>query len=670
MGQRHQLFVIARIGRHYRSLAAVHHQWLYGMTAIRICLRLLRGFGDPANHRALTRELAVAARYYESHPPPKSGPSGADWNDPTQPFPFIMTCLVVGASCDPDSGYCDHVSQEAFGMAFDEGDNNNGITIIDITDPAAPRYCFVDFQGMESERRVPLDTPLSAWTYVLAYYDRADVMVQSSMDVMRAIDPFPLVDIATLQSAWPGGEWKAALESEPDTSGLLGKITRSLGAAFTTTASHLSSAHSAPGSIQAADSITSVNAAGSGSLLSASITTLLEDAMSTPDVDMALLDGPLQLSSFLPTMRNFLVTHCDRVAQSPSAVPLLQLAFAEQDHVDLSPFVGLSVDKIKAVLQHPSVSEAVQVVSFPVDLSASPADLADALPHRHLTELYHIGDVAGWDAAANSSFFAHLMADTDHSVSRPVVGSMFRLGLREQSWLPHSDLSAPAPGYALQLMYQSPEEYGDGQVVDTFFLGDALLSPTRLVAGLYNVFRMHTQSIGMGQGKIMQFALALASAPPRLWPRDGIQVSPLPAEMLQDQRRVYREGNTKAMRDILQETWTPLVMRLQSRSARKYCVAVVRAKKTIRATKLEADSLTLDDIEVLGLEDFLERMTLGSSTGLKELNKSFIEFAEDTTRYESGAVLPTVTVDAMSAGEALSMMKKALAQSDEAPKGD
>jgi hypothetical protein len=35
MGQRHQLFAIAKIGGRYRSLAALHHQWLYGFTALK-----------------------------------------------------------------------------------------------------------------------------------------------------------------------------------------------------------------------------------------------------------------------------------------------------------------------------------------------------------------------------------------------------------------------------------------------------------------------------------------------------------------------------------------------------------------------------------------------------------------------------------------------------------
>ena len=46
-------------------------------------------------------------------------------DDSYVPFSFIATCLIVGASFSLD-GYFHDVSVESFGMAFDEGDNNNG----------------------------------------------------------------------------------------------------------------------------------------------------------------------------------------------------------------------------------------------------------------------------------------------------------------------------------------------------------------------------------------------------------------------------------------------------------------------------------------------------------------------------------------------------------------
>lgn len=50
-----------------------------------------------------------------------------------------------------------------------------GITIFDITDLSTPRYCFVDFHGMESHRSVQLMSPLDADAWMRAYDDVDEV---------------------------------------------------------------------------------------------------------------------------------------------------------------------------------------------------------------------------------------------------------------------------------------------------------------------------------------------------------------------------------------------------------------------------------------------------------------------------------------------------------------
>ena len=124
MGQRHQLFVIARVNGRYRTLCVIHHQWLYGQTALKRCLGTLRIFADPANRIPLQQELIAAQRHDEDF---WSNPKTLSSDETTHaPFPFIATCLIIGASFDPNDGYQHNVSIEPFSMAYDEGDNNNG----------------------------------------------------------------------------------------------------------------------------------------------------------------------------------------------------------------------------------------------------------------------------------------------------------------------------------------------------------------------------------------------------------------------------------------------------------------------------------------------------------------------------------------------------------------
>ena len=151
MGQRHQLFVIARAGKHYRSLAAIHHQWLYGVSALRSCLRLLRIFSDPANRLALKHELDLAAAFFKNQPPPTEPAAYRRAESTICPFPFILTCLAIGTSYDSKTGQVQAIHELQYDMGYDQGDNNDGITVLDITDLDNVRYCFVNFGG-ESPR--------------------------------------------------------------------------------------------------------------------------------------------------------------------------------------------------------------------------------------------------------------------------------------------------------------------------------------------------------------------------------------------------------------------------------------------------------------------------------------------------------------------------------------
>ena len=149
MGQRHQLFVIAKIANRYRGLAVFHHQWLYGDIALERCLRILTIFSAPANRLPIQQELTAARRLDEEFwTKPRS------WEDFEVPFPFITTCLLLGASFDVNEVYNSRVTLEPFNMAFNGGDNGDGITIIDITNLTHVRYCFVFWRDWRSKGEV------------------------------------------------------------------------------------------------------------------------------------------------------------------------------------------------------------------------------------------------------------------------------------------------------------------------------------------------------------------------------------------------------------------------------------------------------------------------------------------------------------------------------------
>ncbi|KAI4267736.1 MAG: hypothetical protein L6R38_008118 [Xanthoria sp. 2 TBL-2021] len=155
MGQRHQLFVVAKIRNRYRTLAVAHRQWLYEMGPVERCLRLIQIFQAGPNQIPIKQELRAACEKDDDF-----------WTtDSMQPFPFIATCLLVGSSFEPEDGYQHRVHSLPFNVTLDQIDNNDGITIIDLSDTKNIRYCFAFLDDWPQK---PLK-PLSANGYLVRY---------------------------------------------------------------------------------------------------------------------------------------------------------------------------------------------------------------------------------------------------------------------------------------------------------------------------------------------------------------------------------------------------------------------------------------------------------------------------------------------------------------------
>ncbi|KAF8487935.1 hypothetical protein JB92DRAFT_2661113, partial [Gautieria morchelliformis] len=97
-------------------------------------------------------------------------------------------------------------------------DYDDGVTVIDITDLSSPAYCFVSLRGLEAAKvRVPLSIPLTAETYVRAYYplpseknfgsvEEKEVNDEVQQDVEKHISLFRgirLIEPWVLYSTWP-----------------------------------------------------------------------------------------------------------------------------------------------------------------------------------------------------------------------------------------------------------------------------------------------------------------------------------------------------------------------------------------------------------------------------------------------------------------------------------
>jgi hypothetical protein len=197
MGQRHQLFIVSKIQDRYRTLAAVHHQWLYGASATKACWRILQILEHQANKRLINHELAYAATR-----PDEWWDNLGDDDHQMTPFPVTTTCLLVGAGIDPrpESPYQHDVFPLSIATTLDEVDNNDGITVIDISDLNAVRYCFIFLRN-------PM-APITGIQYYRTYYKQDGPDIPQPAD----LEAWDLVYIEALRDLWPHESWEEAEE--------------------------------------------------------------------------------------------------------------------------------------------------------------------------------------------------------------------------------------------------------------------------------------------------------------------------------------------------------------------------------------------------------------------------------------------------------------------------
>jgi len=163
MGQRHQiyLFVQERKGllkhKGKRLGFGLHHQWLYGETAGTQALRMM--------------EYQAKASKETYHP--LNGTLLYNGDEPRQ-------VLKAMYQINPETGYysdsLSELNEYEKGQVErpDTGDNNDGITVFDFTDPKKPTYCMMNICGQEKNSECVYDlpelTPVSIEEYVRTYY--------------------------------------------------------------------------------------------------------------------------------------------------------------------------------------------------------------------------------------------------------------------------------------------------------------------------------------------------------------------------------------------------------------------------------------------------------------------------------------------------------------------
>ncbi|EAU84356.2 hypothetical protein CC1G_01352 [Coprinopsis cinerea okayama7 len=196
MGQRHQAFLIAKVIpkkgdtiAKYRCVAAVHNQWCYGKLPLVYAHQF---YVLAKKHEATILLREELAKYAENNAV-----------DSDIPCPYA-TKLLEQAFTEARSVTGDMVSlNQAFALDVSKGtyyyDNDDGITVIDVTDPQNLSLCFLQFDETK---------PLTPELYLRGYYpikrmsDFPDAE-KLNLETIANLDHIPLLPMTALAETWP-----------------------------------------------------------------------------------------------------------------------------------------------------------------------------------------------------------------------------------------------------------------------------------------------------------------------------------------------------------------------------------------------------------------------------------------------------------------------------------
>lgn len=260
-----------------------------------------------------------------------------DWRDCLPEFPFITTCLVLGAGADLEKGYVSNVMPEPWNLEFNGGDNNDGITAIDITALMHIRYCFVywdlatgasddedngnDEHASELAQKPDLNmVPLTGEDYLGIYYKPADVSTDMQ-DTIERLRKHPLVDSKSLEQTWPKGSWRTREENRLDNVDSIIYETSNL-------------------SLKTGPQLGSLAEIA----MEGTIKRLLND-------DDDLQDEVEMLPAFLPSLRQYLQWHPEVVSSCRYGYDMLKRALKDSPYLDLHSYPDLSEEQILGLVR-------------------------------------------------------------------------------------------------------------------------------------------------------------------------------------------------------------------------------------------------------------------------------------------------------------------------------
>ncbi|CAG9976946.1 unnamed protein product [Clonostachys byssicola] len=621
----HQFFAIAKAGQYYRLLAGVRHMCLWGMATLRQCLHVLHIFSHCENRLALQQELRFAEDYFRNSDPPSvsSAPTWYSYFGPC-PFPFITTCLMMGAALNPETLHAGVVNEEPYRFPFHVPGSRHGITIIDITDLDNVKYCFV-----HSAATMPIPVPvpgrpcsrfqpLTGWQYAMNYYRQDDMNLQSAINLPNALEEKSLVDIEALVGELSIPPFPLATSSSsPLTHMTLVSDTWP----YTTWSDYrpILPAASPPIPRQVPKS-----------LLEISLVKVVDVILSSNDLSdfKAVKDTLEVLPNIRLLLREYLLRRAKDVGRTKPSLLLLAFAYEGENTLDWAPFINLKLSHITVILENGSFSSAETINLSGLLTSTCIERLSPLLSHLPALKTLCVLEKPDRvdDTLSVHSIVQLTSLNPGLRLNKILNSGLFSMPFRGISWIPDTSQEPTViPGFpSVQLLvYHRSEDIRERVApYEHFSLGDALLNPGRLV----NIILRYCQILiadryQMGGGTGYQLAVCIATASSTPGSPETGEIGVLPA-----QTYLYGKGSNYSltargcysdMRDLRPGQWTILMVRHLPGMGygdpgtsfdRGFMYAFLRCRSVIPARRPQRELIEIDeaDLDVFSFEGFLQ----------------------------------------------------------------
>lgn len=281
-----------------------------------------------------------------------------------------MTSLVIGTSFDVDDAKYSNCLTMPFDLQFDQGDNNDGVTILDVSDLSRVRYCFVAFastwevetdedEDEDEKPSIPDMAPLSGARYLSAYEPYGEDWHGS---LLSAFEKLPLVELAALEDTWPRDDWSRDLASQPNNT------------EDDQTKSQISAAQTSLASL---------------SLRDLAMGKTLEQLLDTPGDELeAVLAEAEQLTDFKRVALQWLIKHPDLLKDSLSGVVLLARVLMGEKSVDLSMFSNFGDKELALLFEKAKLQDTVELLDLSGNNNITESSLKLTTGCKSLKALY------------------------------------------------------------------------------------------------------------------------------------------------------------------------------------------------------------------------------------------------------------------------------------------